>query len=118
MTTHHEIIQFDSTPETVISAFQLFQLKIDLIHAFNPSEIYFMAYLQNTNGIFPECYQLLHQFQNEDCTDTLLPLSTPNGRFPVPSIYPQHQTKPIVLYQLSLNLNMEQMQYSTSPYST
>ena len=36
MTTQHEIIQFDSTPETVISAFQLCQLKIELIHAFNP----------------------------------------------------------------------------------
>ena len=28
MTTHHEIVQFDTTPEAVISAFQLFQLKI------------------------------------------------------------------------------------------
>ena len=61
MTTHHEIVKFDTTPETVISAFQLFQLKIELIHAFNPSsEVYFSAYFQNPNDLFPECYQLLY----------------------------------------------------------
>ena len=85
MTTHHEIIQFDSAPETAISAFQLFQLKIDLVHAFNPSEIYFTAYLQNANELFPDCYQLLHQSEHVDCRDTLLPLATQNGKFPVPS---------------------------------
>ena len=78
MTTHHEIVQFDTTSETVISAFQLFQLKIELIHDFNPSsEVYFSAYLQNANDLFPECYQLLHNLQNEDSLSTLLLLSTP-----------------------------------------
>ena len=41
MTSNHDLLQFESTPETLIPAFQLFQLKIDLIHAFNPSELYF-----------------------------------------------------------------------------
>ena len=117
MSTHHEMIQFDVTPELVIPAFQLFQLHIELIHSFSPvSEVYFSAYLDNNSDLFPECYQLLHSLQPDDSHNTLLPLSTSNGRFAIPSIYPQHQTKPLVLYSLSLNITIEQMQNSTSPY--
>ena len=36
MTSHHELVMFDSPPQTQISAFQLFQLKIELIHSFQP----------------------------------------------------------------------------------
>ena len=97
MTSHHDLIMFDSQPQTQISAFQLFQLKIELIHSFKPSEIYFNAYLKDSK-LFPNCYHLLNQFQTDDCEDTLLPLSTQNGKFPIPSIYPQHQTKPIILH--------------------
>jgi hypothetical protein len=112
MTSHHELVMFDSPPQTQISAFQLFQLKIELIHSFQPSEIYFSAYLK-----FPDSFHLLNPYQTDDSSGTLLPLCTQNEKYPIPSIYPQHQSDPIILNQLSLNLNMEQLQYSQSPYS-
>ena len=66
MSTHHEILQFKSTPETLIPAFQLFQLKINLTHSFNPPELYFSASLQNAKDFSPNCYQLINPFQPED----------------------------------------------------
>ena len=65
MSTHHEILEFETAQETNISAFQLFQLKVQLIHDFTPSsEVYFSACLQHSNDLFPEPYQLLHNLPN------------------------------------------------------
>ena len=116
MTSHHDLLMFDSSPQTQISAFQLFQLKINLIHSFNPSEIYFTAYLKDADQ-FPNSFNLINQFQADDCVNTLLPLSTKNGKLQIPSIYPPHHTKLIILHQLSLNLIFEKLQYSQSPYT-
>ena len=108
MSTHHEMIQFDATPDLMIPAFQLFQLHIELTHSFSP--MFFTAYLDNSSHLFPHCYQLLHSLQPVDAHNTLLPLSTSNGRFAIPSIYPEHEIKPLVLYTLTLNITIEQMQ--------
>ena len=117
MTNHHALLQFDSLPTTAINAFQLFQLKISLIHSFNPSELSFTAHLKDSSELFPNSYQLLNPNQIDSTQDTLLLLATPNGKFSVPSIYPQHKINTIVLYHLNLNINVEQIQYSKAPYN-
>ena len=43
MTSNHDLLQFESTPETNIQAFQLFQLKIDLIMPSIPRSCIFLS---------------------------------------------------------------------------
>ena len=100
-----------------VSSDQLFQLKIDLIHDFDPPELYFSLKLKNSEIFFPDCYKMIHPYQPNDCPGTMLPLATTNGKLKIKSIFEKHQLQQIYLYDLSLNCNIENMQYSSSPYT-
>ena len=63
MQINHTLLQFQSPPETKISAFQLFPLKIQLIHSFQPSQLFFQAALANQEALFPQSITLLHPDQ-------------------------------------------------------
>ena len=60
---------------------------------------------------------MIHPYQPNDCPGTMLPLATPNGKLKIKSIFEQHQLQQIFLYNLSLNCNIENMQYSIAPYT-
>ena len=102
MQIYHSLIQFQSTPTTKISAYQLFPIQIRLIHGFNPSQLYFLATFANQDTLFPDSFQLLHPLQTSG-TQTLLALNPPSGTLPVPSHYPIHQKDDIEVFSLTLS---------------
>ena len=116
MTSDHCLLQFESTQTSLIPAYELFLLDVQFWHTFQPSQLCFTAKMSNSN-LFPNAYGLLHESQTDLTQDTLLALNTPSGTYPVASHLPPHQIKPILVYQLSLNIHLEQLQYSLSPYN-
>ena len=116
MNSDHILLQFESTQASNINAYELFPLQVMLWHSFAPSELFFTAKLTNSE-LFPKSYSLLHAHQTDLTQNTMLALSTLTGKLQVPSHYPKHQQKPILIYNLSLNLHLEQLQYAMSPYT-
>ena len=106
MNSDHILIQFESTQASNINAYELFPLQVMLWHTFSPSELFFTAKLTNSE-LFPKSYSLLHSHQTDLTQNTMLALSTVTGKLQVPSHYPKHQQKPILIYNLSLNLNLQ-----------
>ena len=78
MEIYHSLIQFQSTPLTKIPAYQLFPIQVQLIHSFNPSQLYFLAILDNQETLFPQSFQLLNPLQKSG-TKTLLALNRFNA---------------------------------------
>jgi hypothetical protein len=116
LNSDHSLIQFQSTPESCVNAYEIFPLEVNLWHAFSPSQLFFTAKLSNIEQ-FPNSYTLLHAQQTADLNqNTMLALNTPTGTLPIPSHYPKHQQKTIMIYSLTLNLHLEQLQYSMAPY--
>ena len=56
--------------------------------------------------------------QPENCEGTILPLNTADGILLIPSIYSDNETKPLVLYDFTFHLMMEQISYSIAPYTS
>ena len=115
MVSDHRLLQFESTVTTLIPAYDNFLLDVNFWHMFNPSRLLFTAKFSNVN-FFTNPYCLLHQLQSEEIPDTLLSLDTPTGTHLIPTHLPIHETKPLLISQLSLNIHLEQLQYSLSPY--
>lgn len=115
MQINHTLLQFQSLPETKISAFQLFPLEIQLIHAFQPSQLYFQAALANQTTLFPGSITLQHPLQ-EIGSKTLLALNTQTGTLPVPSHYDSHQKESIQIFNLNLSLCLESLQFAEAPF--
>jgi hypothetical protein len=116
LNSDHSLIQFESSPESCVNAYEIFSLEVNLCHAFSPSQLFFTAKLSNIEQ-FPNSYTLLHSQQTADPNhNTMLALNTPTGTLPILSHYPKHQQKTIVIYSLTLNLHLEQLQYSMAPY--
>ena len=114
LNSDHILLQFESSPESCINAYKLFPLEVMLWHTFSPSELFFTAKLTNSE-LFPNSYNLLHSQQTDLTQNTMLALSTPTGKLNIPSHYPKHQQKPILIYNLTLNLHLEQLQYAMAP---
>ena len=115
MLSDHRLLQFESTVTTLIPAYDNFLLDVNFWHMFNPSRLLFTAKFSNVN-FFTNPYCLLHQLQSEEIPDTLLSLDTPTGTHLIPTHLPLHETKPLLISQLSLNIHLEQLQYSLAPY--
>ena len=115
MEIYHSLIQFQSTPMTKIPAYQQFPIKVQLIHSFNPSQLYFLAILDNQETLFPQSFQLLNPLQKSG-TKTLLALNTNSGTLLVPSHYPPHQQDNIEIFSLTLSTCLESLQFSESPF--
>ena len=115
MQIYHSLLQFESTPNTKISAYQLFPIQIKLIHGFHPSELYFLASFSNQETLFPDSFQLLHPLQTVG-TQTLLALNTTTGTLPVPSHLPIHQKDDIEVFNLTLSTCFESLQFSEPPF--
>ena len=116
MTSDHRLLQFESTQTSLIPAYDSFLLDVKFWHTFQPSQLCFTAKMSNLN-FFPNAYCLLHQSQTDVTPDTLLALDTSTGTHLVPSHLPPHEVKPLLIYQLSLNIHLEQLQYSLAPYN-
>ena len=115
LNSDHSLIQFQSPPESCVNAYELFPLEVKLWHAFSPSQLFFTAKLSNIEQ-FPNSYTLLHAQQTDLNQNTMLALNTPTGTLNIPSHYPKHQQKAILIHNLTLNLHLEQLQYSMAPY--
>ena len=115
MEIYHSLIQFQSTPMTKIPAYQQFPIKVQLIHSFNPSQLYFLAILDNQETLFPQSFQLLNPLQKSG-TKTLLALNTNSGTLLVPSHHPPHQQDNIEIFSLTLSTCLESLQFSESPF--
>ena len=115
MLSDHRLLQFESTATSLIPAYDNFLLDVKFWHMFNPSRLLFTAKFSNLN-FFPNAYCLLHQSQTDEIPDTLLSLDTSTGTHLVPSHLLPHEIKPLLISQLSLNIHLEQLQYSLSPY--
>ena len=96
MNSDHILLQFESTQASNINAYELFPLQVMLWHSFAPSELFFTAKLTNSE-LFPKSYSLLHAHQTDLTQNTMLALSTLTGKLQVPSHYPKHQQKPILI---------------------
>ena len=116
MTSDHRLLQFDSTQTSLIPAYDSFLLDVKFWHIFQPSQLCFTAKLSNSNFSNPYC--LLHPSQTDSTPDTLLALDTPTGTHLLPSHLPPHESKPILISQLSLNIHLEQLQYALAPYNS
>ena len=117
LNTNHSLIQFESTAESFINAYEIFTLQVNLCHSFSPSELFFTAKLLNVEQ-FPQSYALTNSQQTTDPNQaTMLSLNTPTGKLPVTSHYPIHQQKTKVIDSLTLNIHLEQLQYSMAPYN-
>ena len=117
LNSNHSLIQFESSAESFVNAYEIFNLQVNLCHSFSPSELFFTAKLLNIEQ-FPHPYALTNSQQTADPNHaTMLSLNTPTGTLPVISHYPKHQQKTIVIYSLTLNLHLEQLQYSMAPYN-
>ena len=90
-----------------------------MIKSFLPQpRIYFTGCICNAARTFPDCYKLdHHSLQPQDAEDPLLPLHTRDGTFHLPSIVPQEDVRAFAIHSFSLNISMEHMAYSLSPYS-
>ena len=64
LNSDHSLIQFESSPESCVNAYELFPLEVKLWHAFSPSELFFTAKLSNSEQ-FPNSYNLLHAQQTD-----------------------------------------------------
>ena len=64
LNSDHVLLQFESTPESSVSAYKLFPLQVMLWHTFTPSELFFTAKLTNSE-LFPNSYNLLHSQQTD-----------------------------------------------------
>ena len=115
MTSDHRLLQFESTQTSLIPAYDSFLLEVKFWHVFQPSQLCFTAKMSNSN--FSNAYCLLHQSQTDATPDTLLALDTATGTHLVPSHLPPHEIKPLLIYQLSLNIHLEQLQYALAPYN-
>ena len=115
MLSDHRLLQFDSTASSLIPAYDSFLLNVKFWHMFQPSRLLFTAKLSNLN-FFQNSYCLLHQAQTDAIPDTLLSLDTETGTHLVPSHLLPHEVKPLLISQLSLNIHLEQLQYSLAPY--
>ena len=58
LNSDHILLQFESSPESNINAYELFPLQVMLWHTFAPSELFFTAKLTNSE-LFPNSYNLL-----------------------------------------------------------
>ena len=103
MTSDHRLLQFESTQTSLIPAYDSFLLEVKFWHVFQPSQLCFTAKMSNSN--FSNAYCLLHQSQTDATPDTLLALDTSTGTHLVPSHLPPHEIKPLLIYQLSLNIH-------------
>ena len=117
MQIHHSLIQFESVPLTRISAYQLFPINVQIIHSFNPSQVSFLAKLDNQENLFPQSFQLLNPKQIAG-SSTLLSLDTDTGTLMIPSHYPPHQTENIQIFSLSISACLESLQFSEAPFDT
>jgi hypothetical protein len=107
LNSNHSLIQFESSAESFVNAYEIFNLQVNLCHSFSPSELFFTAKLLNIEQ-FPHPYALTNSQQTADPNHaTMLSLNTPTGTLPVISHYPKHQQKTIVIYSLTLNLHLE-----------
>ena len=119
MKQDHTLVQFKGRDDTQVSAYQFFKLNVKMIHSFVPhSRIYFVCSLDNATYMFEDCYALINNLQPLESKESILPLTTQDGTFALPSIYADHEVKPIILYSFALDLSLEQMSYSLSPYET
>ena len=117
LNTNHSLIQFESSAESSINAYEIFTLQVNLCHAFNPSELFFMAKFLNVDQ-FSQSYALTNSQQIIDPDQsTMLSLNTPTGKLQVASHYPVHQQKMKIINSLTLNIHLEQLQYSMAPYN-
>ena len=116
MQIHHSLIQFQSTPLTRIPAYQLFPINVQLIHSFNPSQVYFLAKLDNQENLFPQSFELLNPKQSSG-SKTLLSLDTNSGTLLIPSHYPPHQQEDIEIFSLSISACLESFQFSEAPFT-
>ena len=119
MKQDHPLLQFAHKDVTRVPAYQLFTINIKMVHSFVPtSRVYFVCALKNAETMFQNCCSLITSLQPEDSKETLLPLATQDGSFPIPSIYPNHKVKPIILFTFALDISLEQMLYALVPYSS
>ena len=116
MQIYHSLLQFQSTPLTKIPAYQLFPIKVQLIHSFNPSQVYFLANLDNQETLFPQSFELLNPKQTSG-SKTLLALNTDSGTLLIPSHHPPHQQENIEIFSLSLSACLESFQFSEAPFT-
>ena len=117
LNTNHSLIQFESSAESTINAYEIFTLQVNLCHAFNPSELFFTAKFLNVDQ-FSQSYALTNSQQIIDPDQsTMLSLNTPTGKLQVASHYPVHQQKMKIINSLTLNIHLEQLQYSMAPYN-
>ena len=112
----HSLIQFESSPYTKINAYQVFPLTINMVHSFNPSEVYFSATLENHKTLFPGSFKLLHPLQQDNHAPTMIAMNTPTGTFRLPSHYPRHQKENITLHSVNLTICLESLQFAESPF--
>ena len=115
MLSDHRLLQFESTATSLTPAYDSFLLDVKFWHMFQPSRLLFTAKFSNLN-FFPNAYCLLHQAQTDEIPNTLLSLDTASGTHLVPSHLLPHEIKPLLISQLSLNIHLEQLQYSLAPY--
>ena len=107
----------DSPQSSMIQAYESFLLDVQFWHTFQPStQLSLTAKMANAD-LFPNAYNLLHDSQSDNTQNTLLAFNTPTGSYPIPSHLPAPNTNPIMIHQLSLNLHLQQLQYSYAPYT-
>ena len=91
MKQDHTLLQFARRDVTTVPAYQLFTINIKMVHSFVPrSRVYFVCSLDNAETMLQDCCSLITSLEPEDSKESLLPLTTEDGSFPIPSIYPNH----------------------------
>ena len=119
MKQDHTLLQFARRDVTTVPAYQLFTINIKMVHSFVPrSRVYFVCSLDNAETMFQDRCSLITSLQPEDSREPLLSLTTEDGTCTIPSIYPNHKVKPIILFTFQLDISLEQMSYSLEPYSS
>ena len=116
MLSFHNLLEFQ-TAQPSAPAFGFFKLKINLIQQKQPRpELFFVCHFNQASEYFPGCSQLMSPYQPQEVLDTILNLSTPNGRLATPPPNQILQSNLEVLKSFSINILMENLSFATPPY--
>ena len=119
MLSFHRLLEFQSASAQCTSApaYGFFKLKIKLIQRSQPKpELFFVCSFPKASEYFPGCSQFMADFQPPEVLDTVLNLTTTNGRLVTPPVSQLTQENLVVLKMFSINILMENLSFSTPPF--
>ena len=117
MLNFHRLLEFQTNNVVSLApAYDFFELKIKLIQCLSPPELFFVCSFPKASHFFPGCSQVIANFQPPETEDTVLNLTTDNGRLSTPPAHHSTQEQSVVLKRFSINILKENLSFSTPPF--